>query len=264
VYCIEFDSTRIITGSRDRTIKVWSLKTGRLLGTFWGAHRGSVLCLKFEGDWERGWDDESEGESEHNWGTGNLIDGTSGLRTEKKRGKEKKREKERKGFMVSGSSDCSVCVWDLTTGRVVGDSSDAGAGRSVQSGLSSDLTGASENGEGSSTDEPEREVNAEVRAVLKGHVGGVLDLRIDKRWIVSWYAFPKFLTLRLSNVLNSSKDAVIRVWDRITLDLHRTLRGHEGPVNAVGLQSEKVVCMISLHCGFVSDRLTFAIGQRKW
>jgi len=146
------------------------------------------------------------------------------LRTEKKRGKEKKREKERKGFMVSGSSDCSVCVWDLTTGRVVGDSSDAGAGRSVQSGLSSDLTGASENGEGSSTDEPEREVNAEVRAVLKGHVGGVLDLRIDKRWIVS-----------------CSKDAVIRVWDRITLDLHRTLRGHEGPVNAVGLQSEKVV-----------------------
>lgn len=46
--------------------------------------------------------------------------------------------------------------------------------------------------------------------------------------------------------LNSSKDAVIRVWDRITLDLHRTLRGHEGPVNAVGLQSEKVVRVVFL------------------
>lgn len=39
----------------------------------------------------------------------------------------------------------------------------------------------------------------------------------------------------------SSKDAVIRVWDRETLGLHRTLRGHEGPVNAIGLQSGRVV-----------------------
>lgn len=39
----------------------------------------------------------------------------------------------------------------------------------------------------------------------------------------------------------SSKDAVIRIWNRKTLELHRTLRGHEGPVNAVGLQSGKVV-----------------------
>ena len=45
----------------------------------------------------------------------------------------------------------------------------------------------------------------------------------------------------LINLPYSSKDAVIRVWDRKTLGLHRTLRGHEGPVNAIGLQSGKVV-----------------------
>ncbi len=39
----------------------------------------------------------------------------------------------------------------------------------------------------------------------------------------------------------SSKDALIRVWDRKTLDLQCTLRGHEGPVNAVGLQGNRVV-----------------------
>ena len=39
----------------------------------------------------------------------------------------------------------------------------------------------------------------------------------------------------------SSKDALIRVWDRKTLELHCTLRGHEGPVNAVGLQGNRVV-----------------------
>lgn len=115
VYCLEFDSTKIITGSRDRTIKVWSILTGELLATFRG-HNGSVLCLKFDKDWDVG-----------------KGAGAGG----------------RPGFMVSGSSDCSVCVWDLKTG-------------------------------------PGGEIEAEVKAVLKGHTGGVLDLKIDDKWIVSW------------------------------------------------------------------------------
>lgn len=121
VYCLEFDSTRIITGSRDRTIKVWSLQTGKLLATFRG-HAGSVLCLKFDQDW----DVRREGvdEDEDDW-------------------------RQRPGFMVSGSSDCSICVWDLRVGKG-------------------------------------GEIEAEVRAILKGHSGGVLDLRIDEHRIVSW------------------------------------------------------------------------------
>jgi WD40 repeat protein len=39
----------------------------------------------------------------------------------------------------------------------------------------------------------------------------------------------------------SSKDATIRVWDRETLKPHRVFRGHEGPVNAVGLEGSRVV-----------------------
>ncbi|KAI0052379.1 WD40 repeat-like protein [Auriscalpium vulgare] len=152
VYCLEFDSTRIITGSRDQTIKVWDLASGRCVGTFKG-HSGSVLCLKFEKDWDV-----------------------------RRTGQEPKR-----GFLVSGSSDRSVVVWDMWV---------------TESG----------------------EVCANMRAVLKGHMGGVLDLRIDDHWIVS-----------------CSKDAVIHVWDRETLRLHRTLVGHEGPVNAVGLQNGRVV-----------------------
>jgi F-box and WD-40 domain protein 1/11 len=45
----------------------------------------------------------------------------------------------------------------------------------------------------------------------------------------------------LTPIIYSSKDAIIRVWDRETLSLHCELRGHEGPVNAVGLQSGRVV-----------------------
>ena len=47
VYCVEFDSYKIVTGSRDKTIKVWSLKSGKLKATLRG-HEGSVLCLKFD------------------------------------------------------------------------------------------------------------------------------------------------------------------------------------------------------------------------
>ncbi len=45
----------------------------------------------------------------------------------------------------------------------------------------------------------------------------------------------------LTPPLYSSKDALIRVWSRKTLSLHTTLSGHEGPVNAVGLQNGRVV-----------------------
>ncbi|KDQ09581.1 hypothetical protein BOTBODRAFT_36984 [Botryobasidium botryosum FD-172 SS1] len=141
VYCLEFDSEKIITGSRDRTIKIWSLRTKKLLQTLHG-HEGSVLCLKFD----------------------------------------------RSGFMVSGSSDRQVFVWDI----------------------SNIFKGAGEGGRR--------------RGVLRGHAGGVLDLRIDDKWIVS-----------------SSKDAIIRVWHRATLELHCALQGHEGPVNAVGLQAGRIV-----------------------
>ncbi|KAG6848482.1 hypothetical protein C0991_000540 [Blastosporella zonata] len=139
VYCLEFDSKRIFTGSRDRTIKVWSVKDGRLLGTFNASpevvdgevkgHTGSVLCLKFGGDWDLGEDDD---------------DYVSG-----------KGRQQKQGFMVTGSSDCTVCVWSLWTGSRIGKAGD-------------------------------REVKGEVRSVLRGHEGGVLDLRTDDRWIVSW------------------------------------------------------------------------------
>lgn len=60
----------------------------------------------------------------------------------------------RKGLLLSGSSDCSVCVWDLYCHP------------------------AGEN--------EEMAITAEMRGILTGHSGGVLDLRIEKNWIISW------------------------------------------------------------------------------
>lgn len=63
--------------------------------------------------------------------------------------------------MVSGSSDCTVCVWDMYTCPV-----------------------EMEDEEGNLVNE--MTVVAEVRGILTGHTGGVLDIRIDQKWIVSW------------------------------------------------------------------------------
>lgn len=99
-----------------------------------------MLCLKFDKDWdlEEG-DDGSwcEDDAQRIW---------------------------RRGFMVSGSSDCSICVWALYARPGAGDGSGDG------------------------------EVAAEMAAVLRGHSGGVLDLRIDSRWIVSWYVDPLIIS----------------------------------------------------------------------
>ncbi|KAI9149791.1 hypothetical protein H9P43_009970 [Blastocladiella emersonii ATCC 22665] len=48
VYCIQFDRHLLVSGSRDQTIKVWSMKSGVELRSFRG-HSGSVLCLQYEG-----------------------------------------------------------------------------------------------------------------------------------------------------------------------------------------------------------------------
>lgn len=185
VYCLEFDSRRIITGSRDRTIKVWSLTTGVLLATFWGVHRGSVLCLKFEGDWDQDWADEDLDEDVF---AGFHRENTrEGGRTTRRTSGVKKR-----GFMVTGSSDCSVCVWDLYSGRQIS-GSDTGPIDGSASANTSPRSGADDGSwyqPGGGV--PDREVIGEVRAVLKGHKGGVLDLRIDRRWIVSWYDLSLF------------------------------------------------------------------------
>lgn len=143
------------------------MRTGALLATFVGVHLGSVLCLKFEGDWDRdGVVDDCDSSFHHDGESA----GRFGHRDDLVRG----RRRRRKGFMVSGSSDCSVCVWDLDLGPVVERNNTDMNAYSDQMHID---------------DDGERQVTAEVRAILKGHSGGVLDLRIDEQWIVSWCVF---------------------------------------------------------------------------
>jgi len=59
---------------------------------------------------------------------------------------------------------------------------------------------------------------------LRGHTGGVLDLKINEKWIAS-----------------CSKDSTLALHSRETLELMYTLSGHDGPVNSIGLQGDQLL-----------------------
>lgn len=67
VRCIQFDSVKLITGSMDSTIKIWSWLTGECSRTLEG-HRDAVVCLNFD-----------------------------------------------KQILASGSADSTIKIWDFTT-----------------------------------------------------------------------------------------------------------------------------------------------------
>jgi F-box and WD-40 domain protein 1/11 len=50
VYSLQFNSDYLVSGSRDKSLRIWNLRTRRLVRQpLWG-HAGSVLCLQFDSD----------------------------------------------------------------------------------------------------------------------------------------------------------------------------------------------------------------------
>ncbi|KAM0813110.1 putative F-box domain-containing protein [Seiridium cardinale] len=50
VYSLQYDSDYVVSGSRDKSIRIWNLKTRRLARKPLLGHIGSVLCLQFDSD----------------------------------------------------------------------------------------------------------------------------------------------------------------------------------------------------------------------
>ncbi|KAF3307605.1 hypothetical protein TWF173_002688 [Orbilia oligospora] len=124
VYCVQFDQEKIITGSRDRTVRVWDIATGQCLRVIGashdprpgsstiGYHKGSVLCLQF--------DDRIlvTGSSDHTCIIYSLPDFEPFLTL----------QGHRMGVLdvcfdeshiVSCSKDTSICVWERSTGLLL-------------------------------------------------------------------------------------------------------------------------------------------------
>lgn len=50
IYSLQFNSDYLVSGSRDRTLRIWNLRTRRLIRPPLKGHKGSVLCLQFDSD----------------------------------------------------------------------------------------------------------------------------------------------------------------------------------------------------------------------
>ncbi|KAI1012992.1 hypothetical protein LB503_001410 [Fusarium chuoi] len=50
VYALQFDKDYLVSGSRDQTMRIWNVRTRRLVRPPLTGHMGSVLCLQFDAD----------------------------------------------------------------------------------------------------------------------------------------------------------------------------------------------------------------------
>ncbi|KAF9260721.1 WD40 repeat-like protein [Marasmius fiardii PR-910] len=146
---------------------------------------------------------------------------------------------EREDFIFTGSRDRTIKMWDVANGQCVGTfRGHKGSVLCLKFFRLSDQTGVMYSGSSDRTIFvwdvwlDGNEARTKVRTVLRGHGGGVLDLAVNSRWVVS-----------------CSKDAAIRIWPRGSIypdefgygpPPYLTLEGHDGPVNALGLDNGRV------------------------
>ncbi|RWA15012.1 hypothetical protein EKO27_g57 [Xylaria grammica] len=50
IYSLQYNSKYLVSGSRDRTLRIWNLHSRRLVRAPLAGHNGSVLCLQFDSD----------------------------------------------------------------------------------------------------------------------------------------------------------------------------------------------------------------------
>ncbi|PVU92094.1 hypothetical protein BB561_004045 [Smittium simulii] len=111
VYCVQFDKKKIVTGSRDNTIKIWDIRTLQCLKVLIG-HTASVLCLKYDNEI--------------------LVTGSSDSTIIVWCMKTFQQKLQLQGhiagvldvgfnkdFIISCSKDCTIKLWDRNTGELV-------------------------------------------------------------------------------------------------------------------------------------------------
>ncbi|KAJ2724391.1 hypothetical protein GGI07_001992 [Coemansia sp. Benny D115] len=204
VYCVQYDHSKIVTGSRDRTIKVWDSDTLECRRTLSG-HDASVLCLKYDRT------TLVTGSSDStviiwDWETGRpmqrLISHSAGVLD----------VAFDRDNVVSCSKDCTIKVWRRSNGRLlrtlVGH---RGPVNAVQ--LHGDrIVSAS----GDSLIKMWDLNTGELIRTFSGHTRGLACVQFDGSTIVS-----------------GSSDQLIKVWDAETGRCMQTLRGHKDLVRTL-------------------------------
>lgn len=224
VTCVQFDETRIVSGSSDKTVKVWNIRTNSqwTVMTLVG-HSGTVRCLHLEGNrlvsgatdcTIKVWDLSSQ----LGWSSiackVTMVGHMDTVRC----------LQVRDDRLVSGSYDRTLKVWDIHTGlcRLTLSGHEA-AVLCVQFDLQKIISG--------SCDKTIKiwELNGRCTATLLGHKDAVTCLQFDERRIIS-----------------GSLDRTIKFWDMSTGNCLSTLdwmksEGHTGVIRCLQADRWRIV-----------------------
>ena len=212
ITCLQFHGDRIISGSDDSTLKVWSVGTGECLLTLTG-HTGGVWCSQYEGDiicsgstdrTIKVWDVHT-GQCLHT-----LFGHSSTVRCLSMYNQ----------ICVSGSRDATLRVWDVQTSEckhlLIGHMA---AVRCVQYDGVRVVSGAYD-----CLVKVWDPVSETCLHSLTGHSNRVYSLQFDGRHIVS-----------------GSLDTTIRVWDAVNGTLLHVLSGHRSLTSGMELRDNILV-----------------------
>ncbi|MBW0507239.1 hypothetical protein O181_046954 [Austropuccinia psidii MF-1] len=209
IYCLQINGHHIITGSRDRTVKVWNIKSGQCIKTLAG-HQGSVLCARFDSNI--------------------MLTGSSDCKVLKWNPVEDwKLEQELIGhqagvldlafndlWILSCSKDTTIKVWDRNNGKLI--RTIVGHSGPVNSIELCFATHRLISGSGDSTMKLwDIETGLLIRT-FEGHLRGLACIKLIES---------------LSRVISGSNDETIKVWDLETGQCLNTLLGHEGLVRSL-------------------------------
>jgi F-box and WD-40 domain protein 1/11 len=212
VYCLQFDSEKIISGSRDNTMKIWDMKTMRCVNTL-RYHTGSVLCLQYNSKYL------VSGSSDCSivvWDIHTLED----IRVLVGHTMPVLDVRLTDQHIVSSSKDCTIKIWDLETGELLRTLEGHTAPVNSLHIHEDCFVSASGDGEIRMWD---IHTGGMIR-IFKGHARGLACVQYDGKMIVS-----------------GSSDNSIKIWNAKTGECLKTLQNHTKLVRSLALDNEHIV-----------------------